>query len=250
MGIQSKLEVSSVPLAKLDAANLPEGFASGCLMDYYGRRLLLTVAHAAHEGPPLALAIGWDAAMRRVKLWQFGALNFIVRGQLHSGTELEGMEVKEVDFAYIEVPTEVEPRLENIDPHSGTIIESRPCSVWRETAIAEPEHGIRYGFAGHTKPSLEDHASIAADVKFCFTELRLCYPLSFIRREDDLLVFQLPVEHPGHDHFRGCSGAPIIDEEGRVVALVCRGNIEESLIYGVSLRRYQVVLDIHTGRLG
>lgn len=74
--MQSKLEVSSVPLAKLNDANLPEGFASGCLMDYYGRRLLLTVAHAAREGPPLALALGWDAGRRRVNLWQLGGLNF------------------------------------------------------------------------------------------------------------------------------------------------------------------------------
>jgi hypothetical protein len=68
----SKLEVSSVALAKINETNLPEGFASGCLMDYHGHRLLLTVAHAAHEGPPLALALGWDPALRRVKLWRFG----------------------------------------------------------------------------------------------------------------------------------------------------------------------------------
>jgi hypothetical protein len=66
--------------------------------------------------------------------------------------------------------------------------------------------------------------------------------------EDDLLAFHLPVEHPGHEYFYGCSGAPIIDAEGHVVALVCKGDMETSTVYGISLRRYQVALDIHVGR--
>lgn len=164
--------------------------------------------------------------------------------------KLEEMKVAEVDFAYVDVPPQHVPQLEKIDAQTGNIIESRACTIWPATAIAEPEAGIRYGFAGNTMPSLEDHALIAADVKFCFTELRVCFPLSFVGQRDDLLAFRLPVEHPGHDYFRGCSGAPIIDEEGRVVALVCEGNIEDSIIYGVSLRRYRVALDVHTGRFG
>jgi hypothetical protein len=248
--MQSKLEISSVALAKINDVNLPEGFASGCLMDYHGHRLLLTVAHATHTGPPLALTLGWDPVIRRVKLWRFGGLNFLARGQLNTGIKLEEMKIKQVDFAYVDVPVDIEPRLEKIDAQTGDIVESRACTVWTGDAIAEPDAGVRYGFAGHTKPRLEDHALIAADVKFCFTELRVCFPLSFVGQRDDLLAFQLPVKHPGHDFFRGCSGAPIIDEEGRVVALVCEGNLEESIIYGVSLRRYQVVLDILVGRLG
>jgi len=164
--------------------------------------------------------------------------------------KLEEMKIKEVDFAYVDVPVELEPRLEKIDAQTGDIIESRACTVWTADAIAEPDAGIRYGFAGHTKPSLENHALIAADVKFCFTELRVCFPLSFVGQCDDLFAFRLPVEHPGHEYFHGCSGAPIIDEQSRVVALVCEGNFEDSIIYGVSLRRYQVALDVHVGRLG
>ena len=248
--MQSKLEVSSVPLAKINDANLPAGFASGCLMDYYGRCLLLTVAHAARKGPPLALALGWEPAMRRMKLWKFGGLNFLGRAQLEPGKTFEKMEVAAVDFPYVDVPADLQPRLEKIDPHTGNILESRACTVWPASAIAEPKAGVRYGFAGHTKPSLEDHSLVAADVKFCCTELRVCFPMSFVGHHEDMCIFQLPVEHPGHDFFQGCSGAPIIDEKGRVVALVCQGSIEDSMIYGISLRRYQFALDIHTRRFG
>lgn len=247
--MQSILEVSSVALAKIGETNLPEGFASGCLIDYHGRRLLLTVAHAAHSGPPLALSLGWEPDKRRVKLWRLGALNFLARGQFNTGTSIEDMSLSEVDFAYVDVPADLEPHLEKVDAATGTINETRPCTIWPATAISDPKTDVQYGFAGHTKQSLEDHSVIAADVKFCFSELRICFPLSFVRAEDDLLVFRLPVEHPGHDYFYGCSGAPIIDTEGNVVALVCKGDLETSTVYGVSLRRYQFALEIHVGQL-
>ena len=80
-------------------------------MDYYGRRLLLTVAHPTHTGPPLARSVRWDPEKRRVKLWRLGALNFLARGQLNTGMALEEMSVSEVDFAYVDLPPDVEPRL-------------------------------------------------------------------------------------------------------------------------------------------
>ncbi|MEY2508823.1 MAG: hypothetical protein QOH01_3152 [Verrucomicrobiota bacterium] len=244
------LETSSVALATINALNLPEILASGCLMNYHGRRLLLTVAHAAEEPTPLALSLGWEPSIRRMKLWKLGGLNFLVRGQLGTGsTALDQMTVMDVDFAYVEVPSHLEPRLEKIDPHTGNITNSRACTVWSATAIAEPEPRACYGFAGHTKPKWEEHPLITKDVKLCSTELRVCFPLSFVKRHDDLLAFRLPVEHPGHDYFRGCSGAPIVDVDGHVVALVCSGDVASSTIFGISLRHYQAALDVHTGRI-
>lgn len=246
----SMLEVSSVALATINALNLPESFASGCLMNYHGRRILLTVAHAADEPAPLALSLGWEPSIRRMKLWKLGGLSFLVRGQLDTrSTALDQMRVTDVDFAYVDVPSHLEPRLEKIDPHTGNITNSRTCTVWSAAAIGDPESRGRYGFAGHTKPRLEEHPLITKDVMLCSTELRVCFPLSFVRRHDDLLAFRLPVDHPGHDYFRGCSGAPIVDADGHVVALVCSGDVASSTIFGISLRHYQVALDVHIGRI-
>jgi hypothetical protein len=183
--------------------------------------------------------------MRRMKLWQLGALNFLAHIQLNL------VDAEEVDFAYVDLPAECEPPLlQTISPHTGQIVESRPCLVWTEGAIAEPKEDATYGFAGHTKHSLEDHPIIADDVKFSFTKLLVCFPLSFIGARDDLLLFKLPAAHPGHDVFSGCSGAPIVDLEGNIVALVGGGHLTESLIFGISLRRYQIALDVHVGRFG
>src|SRR3546814_18916949 len=72
------------------------------------------------------------------------------------------------------------------------------------------------------------------------------YPgLRYERTEGGYHVFQLPVQHPGHDAFQGCSGAPILDMERRVVGLVCSGSIPDNTISCVSLARYGVALDAH-----
>jgi len=72
--------------------------------------------------------------------------------------------------------------------------------------------------------------------------------LTFERSEGDFFVFKLPFPHPGHDSFHGCSGAPIIDSEARVIALLCGGNTQENTVYGISLKKMKAILDIETRR--
>jgi len=57
------------------------------------------------------------------------------------------------------------------------------------------------------------------------------------------------MKHPGHDDFRGCSGAPIIDTKGNVVALVCHGDDASDEIFGISIKDYQLSLDILVGNI-
>jgi hypothetical protein len=70
------------------------------------------------------------------------------------------------------------------------------------------------------------------------------YPgLRFIRTEGEFHIFKLPVSHPGHDHFKGCSGAPIVDMNKQVVALVCDGDPATNTIRSVSTSRYKFAID-------
>lgn len=44
------VQVTSVPLRRLDVGDIPVGIASACLIDYQGRRFLLSVQHAVDMG--------------------------------------------------------------------------------------------------------------------------------------------------------------------------------------------------------
>ena len=64
------------------------------------------------------------------------------------------------------------------------------------------------------------------------------YPgLAYSHTEDDIHHFRLPVPHPGHGAFEGCSGAPIVDLNRKVVTLVVGGNTEKNTIQGIAIQR-------------
>ena len=46
------------------------------------------------------------------------------------------------------------------------------------------------------------------------------------------------------DDFRGCSGAPILDEEGRMVALACSVAVDTRLLYAFSIEECRRLIDI------
>lgn len=93
-----------------------------------------------------------------------------------------------------------------------------------------------YAFSGQVFPErIEDRA-------LC-TEIRVYPGMKYIGDEGEFHIFKLQVDHPGHEHFKGCSGAPIVDMNKNVVALVCNGDIETNIIRDVSIARYKSLFD-------
>jgi len=108
----------------------------------------------------------------------------------------------------------------------------RPFSLWTQE-IFDLIAGLRPNITG----------------KYLITEHKTYLDLKYTGNDGDYLIFELPTPHPGHEHFQGCSGAPIIDKEGNTVALVCKGDIATNRIYGISLKRYQVAIDATYGEM-
>lgn len=69
-------------------------------------------------------------------------------------------------------------------------------------------------------------------------------------RSDDQSGFSLPFVHPGHKHFEGCSGAPVLSSEGSLVVLVCSGCEKTNEIRGISVQAYKTAIDILVGNVG
>lgn len=237
------LESSSVSLVKLDSTGRPvAGGASGCLLDYKGKRFLLTVAHATRKGPPLALAIKWDSTKRAVLTHQIGnCLSTVAIGKLAPGNpSIDDIPMTEIDFAYCRYPFEYVPEFQELDQSgSGRILSARPCVVYAEEQLALPDPHKNYGFAGHTRPCSEPHPEIT----ILSTRLQVCAGLTLACKRDYFDVFQLPVKHPGHKFFEGCSGAPVIDADGNLVGLVVRGDAKDSTISAVPISLCAQILD-------
>ncbi len=55
----------------------------------------------------------------------------------------------------------------------------------------------------------------------------------------------MPSAHPGHEYFRGCSGAPVISSKNELIGLVCHGLPNSDKIYAISLPKMNAILDAH-----
>lgn len=218
---------TSIPLRKLNTDNKPIGIASGCLIEFAGKRVLLTVQHAVNEGH-WAAEVKFDKN-KGMKLCNLGSMLLMKSINLAAGT------VQDVDFASTEIDDAFESWLQLLDVSGNVISESERVMATVDFSAA-PTQDQTYGFAGQVDP--EWHGADVLVAKLAHFE-----GLTFDRTDGDYHYFKLPGKHPGHDAFKGCSGAPIIDSDGNTVSLVCGGNTDTNEIYGLALRNFESLLE-------
>jgi len=224
----NRILLSSIPLRKVDSQMLPVGIASGCLIDYLGTRIVLSVFHATKRDGNWAVEVKYEPGK--------GTQLYCPGGFHHLGLmKLGSAKIGEVDFSYREVSSDLISYYQEITP-SGRVISEKEREVFQPDFYVQPDANEIYGFAGQVMPEMHGTTALV-------TEMRVYPGLKFVGTEDSYHVFELPVPHPGHEHFQGCSGAPIIDTKGNIVALVCHGDIDRNAILGISLSKYKVVLD-------
>lgn len=225
--------LSSVPLVSVNDKHEPTGLASGCFIKYGGKRLLLSVQHATGNGASWAIQQRY-LPNKGAELYRLAGINFLAKGNLSTG------QLSDVDFSYVEIPDTVFAKRQQINPETLQIVDEQPISFFSPSLDEMPITETIYGFSGLVKPSIERHPNLTV----LATEPKVYTGLRYIRTEDDLHYFSLPFKHPGHEHFKGCSGAPIIGQNGELVALVCGGCVQTNEVWGVSLQAYKLPINI------
>lgn len=232
--MHSYLQKSTVQLCQIDADRKPLGIASGCLVFRNGKRFLLTVEHATGNQGNWAIELDYDKA-QGTKLYQLGGMNFIKKWTLPGGTG------ETVDFSYVTIPDDLEVFRHYLTPQGDTLRKDVIHTYSSDlTAIPKKEEG--YGFSGCIMPELNDNLFQPNRPHF-IREFRSYEGLTFVREDGDFSVFKLPFNHPGHEHFQGCSGAPMINTMNEPVGLVCKGFSETGEIYAISLPKMAIILD-------
>jgi len=226
---------SSVPLRKLDAHDNLLAVASGCLIDFAQRRFLLSVQHAIdRNSTDWVLEVGRDTSGGTV-IYQPEHFHYV--GEMTRGDS----KIREIDFCYTEVPRNIAPRYQHISPR-GEVFDDRLRHVFNTDLTMKPDSSHVYAFCGQVSTDRTSDLEFVTDVAV--------YPgLKYAGDEGEYHVFNLPVKHPGHDYFRGCSGAPVVDMNRNIVALVCDGDENSNTIRGISVSRYRVAFQFLAGQL-
>lgn len=227
--------VTSIPLRHLDEAGNPIGIASGCLVVSNGRKFLLSVRHAIRpDSKGWAIELDYDPQRHGTEMYWPKQFLYMTEMQKDSGI------LSYVDFCFTEVAADLQPIYANRTPYSTSDV--RPRHIFQVEDLAEPTQAGVFAFSGQVKPEMHGPEAMA-------TEMNVYPGLRFLRSEGPNHVFQLPVEHPGHESYRGCSGAPIVEMDRRVVALVSSGDEDTGTVTGVAISRAVIALnrycDVH-----
>lgn len=221
---------TSIPLYKLDENEMPCGVASGCLANIGGRKLILSVSHATGEGHWVA-EMRFEPEKQKTLVHHFGDVWSVV----HLDPNISMPE--KLDFSFTEVPTDFFSVMQERNS-TGGITAERPRHEFATTLQDLPDVSEIYAFSGRVRTAKLDETT--------FWSEPTVYPgLKYLRTDGKYNVFKLPVPHPGHEAFKGCSGAPIVDRNGIVVALVCTGDIPAATITGVSVQRIAGVIQTY-----
>lgn len=232
--LEEFISLSSIPIRSIAKDGMPTGLASACIIKYAEKKILLTVHHATGNMQNWGIQVRYDPANGTL-IKPLGSMCFLKSFDVNTKIS------NDIDFSYVEIPPDIEPSSQEIDAVSGSILSEKKRLTSTVDFDKKPDKNELYGFSGQILPALTEDSLI--------TELRIYTGLKYIGDEDDYYVFELPFNHPGHEHFQGCSGAPIIDSKGKVVALVCKGDIPTNRIYGVSLKKYEAAISASYGEL-
>lgn len=172
------------------------------------------------------MQMGYDK-VRGAANYVVGAMNFIMRIDISTAKQTT------LDFSYVEIPSDVVPTRHIVDLHGDTVSQE-DILVFDAPFDTLPEVGESCSFEGAVKPSTYQNL-FNKDRPVYETELMTYEGLNYLRREDDFLVFQLPFKHPGHEWFKGCSGAPILNSSGHPVGLISNGNLDADEIFATAL---------------
>jgi len=229
---QKALYLSFVSLRKIGHDHLPNAIGSGCIISYRGKRILVTVAHVTQKPGNWAMEVRHEEG--KTLLYGLGPMNFLDKYSVKDD------QLQTLDFAYVELPDSIHPLRQELNINQELLTEEQ-ITIHQLPIDGVPKYGIKYGFSGNVLPNIEKHPLVT----FFTTEVQICTGLEFIKTVEDFYYFKLPTEHPGHVYFEGCSGAPLISEDGTtVVGLICGGVNDTDEIRVFPLSKYKIVFDI------
>ena len=245
------LFASTAQLVKLNEDHIPIASASGIILSHECRNYLFTVGHAFSEG--LALQFDYDPSCGTACLPLGGGACLLSANQcaLNENVNLSAIvwdldDRTIVDGALFDLPTDCKP-IRHLKQQGGNDVKV-PLKKFPVPHIECPVDG-ECSFCGMIKPQYADDNEAYDDSnRFYFYQTPAAYThIDHTYDEGFFRYFRIRDIDGLEDitNFEGCSGAPLLDEQGNLVAMICGINLEEHTIKALDVgKAFPVLLEV------
>ncbi len=216
------------------------GTASGVMISFGDRFFFCTVEHNIDENKNRAAILTGERDGAIAMTVQPEELSFLKQLKLEELTA-DGLEkvlgnvetTKPLDVAFAEMQELnllQEESTISMQDGSTLYIDAGYKNVIDLGRVNQIKKNARYSFAGRIK------TDISTEGNYSFEE-KIVTGIKFIDMDNQLIRFDLGRPIRSHREFEGCSGAPILDKDGNLVALLKGGDkdITSPYIYGFRL---------------
>lgn len=214
--------VTSIPLVQLNEHGTVVDVGAATMINHAGSRFILSVEHVVKRD-----STGWAVVVQQDESGQMEYYRpnfFSYVGEIRRSVGALRM----LDLCVAQVSSELQTWYEYWTPLG--LFDKKPHQIFDANSIAQPDTEQIYAFSGQVRTEKHGPNVFASEM--------VVYPgLMYSHSEEDIHYFKLPVPHPGHDVFHGCSGSPIVDLNRNVVALVVGGDTSSNMVKGVAINR-------------
>ncbi len=210
---------ASIQVFQLDpATQMPVSFGSGCLVMYLGRTFFVSVSHVTdYNGLVTCLETNRPPDERGQILSPVGGICYFDQLKFKEGTSLQDFEAlastgKRLDIAFAELKDTIELLQPAIDFPAFRVEAGEKVRLYLDNAVL-PHGEETYGFYGKIRLEYEGRVLRSTPT--------FKHSLKFHRQKDHMYMFLAPEIILDKADYEGCSGAPILDSEGGIVALAC-----------------------------
>jgi hypothetical protein len=211
----------------------PEVFGSGCLVNYVDRLFFLSVFHVINYDLSAYLETNLPANEIGPPIQPIGGLCSFDLFKVTKDMQAKDFEAllqkpkETLDITFAEIKTPFTLLQPEIDFGAFKVEAGTKVHLYLDN-IAEPTSEKKYGFYGKIK-----HEYKGKTLEMTPT---LKHGLKFHRTNGYFHMFLAPEIIKDSEDYEGCSGAPILDDDGNLVALACKVMSGSRVIYGFSIQ--------------
>lgn len=237
----------SIELLVVKGDNLaPISCGMGCIIKYRDKFFVLTVAHVTDfDETSTCIVLNKKPENGQTPLYCVGALNYFDEYSVKNIKldEIRGLDDllrdfnETIDISFCELKDFFEIIQPQIDFGFHKVEKSFKMFIDLENDVATPTKEKYYGFCGNVR-----HDPSPTRLTRTIT---LKHDLKYHRTNGRYHMFLAPQVISDADDYRGCSGAPILDDDGKFVGLAASVCTTTKIVLGVATEEVKRLLNYH-----